>query len=831
MSYNRIPPPSTLVDQQFVQVAGPDGVDSFFFYNTQTQTLLIKESQIIIPPNHGQTHVTSDPVPDATCDLHGLMPADDKCKLDAMLQTRLGVLGFMGAGFPDDGGWMSGDVILAAGSESISLERIGNVIRFTVENALPLSCDCEQCFQIYWQQDESDVAAIRPPSCNGKMPGVNAYGEMKIYLLPETAIADPANPLALLNTKDRYPSMIFKRYDDALSPGSAELDLVLKRRQNRATEIGWAFTPGANGEVECIWFMGDDAQGNARPFKMRPQSTPGLLGELLYKGHLLTKQMGVIVDYEATVVATNQYRVRYWDVNKAEPLGDSFVATNVWRYENPENSPTLLSNPRRLVVDGMEDLLPIGTLVSLWEYQVGEVNGQPTRRRFFSQEPQLNPASLWAPTASIKFGDLLISRAETQEGGPTEITASDVGVADIRLFERTIWGISGFEDLLLLSDDGEDSNGPTFEPSGTIINDQFMADIDYSLPGLVVRERELTGQGSAPLVDRPVFIWSRHNLRNVYTKMLIGMPSQSEFPPYDVLLRAPVDSFDDVYMKVMRRGTFTTGPFAGNNYVVVKGARWRDLPARGVLRILTPGHEGLLWRYYHKAAFAHYDDDGITLIGSTEIFPFIESSESGDEPIRPETVCLLREDYNSPCVRCEFSVDETPATPSVQLQIKVGILDMQVPYDLNRSLDPLDDLVRGLAPGYSVSKVMTQDGFIVTGNENPQSDPSGFRVYKGGYLSVPIDGMTEAWNVLEIMYRDNQVWVWWNGLLVPPDPTESIHLPNPVVVNTPYFPLISNVELGKVAMRLWQGATVRKAEIYGQNVRYNEFQHGQLTMV
>jgi hypothetical protein len=57
------------------------------------------------------------------------MSADDKCKLDAMLGTRLGVLGFSGAGMPDDGGWLSGDIILAAGTEFISLERIGMQVK------------------------------------------------------------------------------------------------------------------------------------------------------------------------------------------------------------------------------------------------------------------------------------------------------------------------------------------------------------------------------------------------------------------------------------------------------------------------------------------------------------------------------------------------------------------------------------------------------------------------------------------------------------------------------------------------------------------------------
>jgi hypothetical protein len=820
MTNYRIPAVSGLVDQQWVEVIGPDGLTTSFSYDAESKSLYIKESQIIIPPFHGGMHVTSDPIPEATCDLKGLMSADDKCKLDAVTQTRLGVLGFQGSGFPDDGGWMTGDIMLAAGTEFISLERIGNVIRFTVDSPLPLACDCEECYQIFWQQDESDVAAIRPPSCNGKLPGVNAYGEVKFYLMPETAILDTTKPLSLLNQKGKYPSLIFKRYDDAITPGSGELDIVLKRRANLATQIGWSFTPGASGVPQCVWTLGDDSQGNERRFEFRPQSDPGLLGELLYKGHLLTKQMAVIVGYDATVLSTNQYKARYWDVKNAVPIGDQFTATNVWRYENPENQCTAVVNPKVLTVDGSQDILPTGTLVSLWEYKVGG-SSQPIRRRFFSQRPPLNAGSLWAMTDAIKFGDLLVAREELPEGDSAELSASDVGVADIRLIERTIWGLTGFEDRLILSDDGEEH-----EPSGMVLNQQAVADIDYSLPGMRVHTID-----PEAVVERPVFLWTRRNHRNAYVKALIGMPTRSDFPPYDILLRAPVDSFDDVYMRVTHRGTFTTGPFAGSNYIVVKGQHWRDVPSSGTLRHLTPDHLGQLWKYYFKAAFSYTDDDGITLIGGSEPFPFDYGTAGTSVPNEPITVQLLHHDYNAPCVRVEFSVDETTDANSVQLQFKVGILDMSERYELNKSLESKDDLVRGLMPGYCVSKVMTQDGFIIHGDEKPASDPLGFKVYKGGYLTIPIQGQSEIWNTLEIMYRDSQVWIWWNGLLVPADAAASAALPHPVVANTPYFPLISNVEIGKVALRMFPDATIRKLEVSDQCAQHNEYQYGQINLV
>ena len=140
MPLNKIPPYTSLTDSQFLQVAGPDGITTGYHYDAQTRMLYFKESQVIYPSFHGQTHIAEDPIPPATCDTPGLMSANDKCKLDTLIGTRLGVLGFQGAGFPDDGGWMQGDIILAAGTEFISLERIGNVVRFTVDSPIPLNC-------------------------------------------------------------------------------------------------------------------------------------------------------------------------------------------------------------------------------------------------------------------------------------------------------------------------------------------------------------------------------------------------------------------------------------------------------------------------------------------------------------------------------------------------------------------------------------------------------------------------------------------------------------------------------------------------------------------
>ena len=346
MAISSVPPASSLIDAQFIQVTGPDGLTTGYQFDEQQKALYFKESQVLFPTFHGATHIAEDPVPNATCDTPGLLAADDKCKLDALLQTRLGVLGFQGAGFPDDGGWMQGDIILAAGTEFISLERIGNVIRFTVDSPIPLNCACEECQQIFWVQDETDIASIRPPTCGGKLPGVNAYGEIKVYLFPESTIVDPNDAAVTLNNKGQFPAFIFKRFDDTIIPGAAEHEMILKRDDfnDAVTEIGWAMTPGATGVPEMVWFMGKDNDGNQIRFDLEPNSEPGVLGTLLYKGHLLTKKMGVITDFTSTILSTNQYTIKEWDVDANKAVGDIFTARNVWQYANPEN-PASGANP------------------------------------------------------------------------------------------------------------------------------------------------------------------------------------------------------------------------------------------------------------------------------------------------------------------------------------------------------------------------------------------------------------------------------------------------------------------------------------------------------
>lgn len=806
MPLTRIPSRTQLVDGQFIQVEGPDDLLSGFQYDLQTRTLYAKESQVVFPSRHGTTHISEDPIPPATCDSPGLMASDDKCKLDSLLQTRIGIIGFMGAGFPDDGGWMQGDVLLAAGTEFISIERIGNVIRLTVDSPIPMNCACEACVQLFWVQDETDVSAIRPPTCGGKLPGTNLYGELKVYAFPESTIVDPTNAAAALNNKGRYPALIFKRYDDALTPGSAEYELVLKRNANNqtVTEVGQAMTPGPAGIPEMAWFMGLDDDGDLIRFDLEPVQTPGILGGLLYNGHLITKRAAVVVGYSPTVLTSNQYLCKMWDVLNSEAVGDTFTATNQWRFANPENTPSTPGAAQALILDISSDVLPVGALLDIWSFQVGEVSGVPINRYFFNKQPALNPANLWAMVGAVEFGGLVEAKDETVDDGGSAGKTAAYETSDIGDFEDGEWGLTGFDVPVMVYEDVEEAG-----TSGAVLNTQHRATISTTLPGLTIAD----DAGTEPFSQRPVILWNRTGLESsMLIRAEIGRPETDEYTPYDLLLHAPIESHGNVYMKVAGVGTVN-----GVNMVRVKGASFKDLPQRGTIRVINrdTGRRNQIFNFHNKLLFPAADDDSIALMASAaDDLPFAGQAN--------DIVELLHREYSAPCLRLQFRNDDDG---TVRMQAKVGTLSMDTPYE-DDAADDKDDFVRGLAPGYAVSAEYTQDQSWNGVGTQPSVSVDGFAVYDGGLAT----DNAEYWNVLEVMLRAGQVWVWWNGLLIPPSAPLSAALSTPVAISTPYFPISSGRSHGKFGMRLWPGAKVRRASLRSQPRSFSEFSYGQLEL-
>jgi hypothetical protein len=152
---------------------------------------------------------------------------------------------------------------------------------------------------------------------------------------------------------------------------------------------------------------------------------------------------------------------------------------------------------------------------------------------------------------------------------------------------------------------------------------------------------------------------------------------------------------------------------------------------------------------------------------------------------------------------------------------------MSLPYEEDIG-DDVDDFVRGLAPGYAVSAIYSQAGTFTGVGTQPSASPEGFIVYDGG--AVVGGTQDEFWNRLEVMVRDDQVWIWWNQLLIPPSATLSSSLPTPVEVNTPYFPVTQDPDkqFGKFGLRMFPGAKVRRMDLRTQITLFNEFTYGQL---
>ena len=449
-----IPPKNDLIDGQYVKVIGPDGMIFGFQYDEQTNALYYRNDEIVIPSSHGTTHISTDPVPNATSSTNGLMSKDDKAKLDALMQMRVGVLGYTGDGIATDGGWIEGDLILAAGSEFISLERIGNIVRFNVGTQIP-ACTTEECANIYWIQDETEISAIRPPSCNGRLPDINGYGELKIYTFPESTVYNKSASTSILTQKGNYPCLIFKRYDDTLVPNASEFELVLERHTNGLMKTGMYFTPGVTnatssgtqGKVTLIYHTGVDENGNQISFTFDPELDQGILGKIFYNNFSITTQWGIIDSYPDTLVSHNQYYIRKWDIENEKSVGDKFIATNIWRYLD------VAQTGQRLKLDITKDILQIGEIVQYWEYRIYNGGTEDITRYFINKEPSINAESLWSLSNTIRFGDI-IDRAALDNmydpSNPTDTQFNIESINDIKLYENKNWGLNGLNQPLYL---------------------------------------------------------------------------------------------------------------------------------------------------------------------------------------------------------------------------------------------------------------------------------------------------------------------------------------------------------------------------------------------
>jgi hypothetical protein len=259
-----------------------------------------------------------------------------------------------------------------------------------------------------------------------------------------------------------------------------------------------------------------------------------------------------------------------------------------------------------------------------------------------------------------------------------------------------------------------------------VLNLQHRAEIDSNLPGIVVVAADSNPSAPANEVSqRPVYIWNRLAYAENVVRADVGLPlDDNYFPPLDLLFRAPIDASDDLYMQVVSVGTIS-----GYNYVKVRGAHLHDLPQRGSLRILGNGaNANKIWKFSNKLAFP--DVSTPPTYGSYDLVTLVAplNANVAYPGAVGEVVELLHDDYSAPCVRVEYV--QGPSG-EVTLQFKVGILAMDKEYELNTA-SIFDDFVRGLADGYTVSQIYTQDSRFNGAGSAPTVNVTDFIAYDGG---------------------------------------------------------------------------------------------------
>jgi len=807
---NKLKSHTTYIDGQLVQLSGPDDTSLWYQFDQQQRVFYIRESLLTATAKHGQTHVSQDPIPEASCDAPGLLGADDKCKLDSLVGTRLGVLGFQGAGFPDDGGWMQGDIILAAGSDFISLERVGNVIRFVVDVPNPFACVAEECFQVYWIQDETEPNALRPPSCAGALPGINNYGEFKVYLFPESTVINPNFPQKTLKNKGDHPTFIFKRYDDGIGTNEGELDMVLKRNQQGASTIGWSFTPGATGKAECVWFTGLDNQGNRTEFKLNPNNSADLFGSILYKNHSITKQMAIITGYESDVLSNNRYKAKWWSVNKQEPVGDEFTITNIQQWD--------LDDDVKIPDAAFGVILPVGQLVDVWTVKCGQNDCH-----YSITQPNLNTNALWATLGAAEFGNTLDPRPELVEEEGTEGTAGtgteETGpppINDATILDPNEWGFTGLDDPMLVYVPGENKTIPSSGQANYTTN-IVIKEGDATTPDQ--RHLEVVDDLNSDNLQRPVFIWHRSSLRNALVEVHMAKPEPSEsgylFPPVDVLLRAPVSVVGSKYGTVVENGSFSGGQLEGMNWVRIAGLSWHELPPRGAIKTLIFDGSFTYGKTMPYSAKLASTDGGSVYLATDE------------SPIAENTVVeLLHEEYTTPAARLQFMHNHNGH--DLEMSATVGTLDMSVDFIKEETDEtvgtagiPFNTFVRGFSD-YSMSKTFWQNGSAYTTTNGLETSDDNFFVLNGGVASD-----TEFYNILRVMVNEGDVWIWWNDMLLPPITQEGLSSNSPT---DPFYPIKDVVKYGKFGLRLWPGAKIRRIVTRSKLLQFSHLSLGQLEL-
>jgi hypothetical protein len=250
-----------------------------------------------------------------------------------------------------------------------------------------------------------------------------------------------------------------------------------------------------------------------------------------------------------------------------------------------------------------------------------------------------------------------------------------------------------------------------------------------------------------------------------------------------------VDSFDNKYAYVGTVSTYS-GTYNGKSYMEISGLAWSDLPPIGAVQVVNPYKTNgdpntnylKVFRYDKKLAFPTSNRYAVQLASIT----YSDDCSTWADCI----IQLLHQEYVAPVVRLQFSESNT------KLQFITGMLDVTNPYTYD-AVTHSDDMVRGLF------------------------DPIPSRVYDSTIAGFIIrDGSdVGGWNRLRVL-EDNsrgqhEVWIWWNDMLIQP-------------VSFPYFGIFPTTRYGKVALRLWPGAVLRRMSVMANGIGFSKFTPGHI---
>ncbi|MDP6585964.1 MAG: hypothetical protein QF535_15040, partial [Anaerolineales bacterium] len=403
------------------------------------------------------------------------------------------------------------------------------------------------------------------------------------------------------------------------------------------------------------------------------------------------------------VLSTNRYTAKFWSIGDQETVGSDFTITNLMQWD--------LTNDIQILDSSFGSILSVGQFIDVWTIKCGVTNCY-----YCQASPILNTNGLWATLGALEFGDTIESRPESD----TNPTSAVNDVTDVSLIDRNEWGMTNIDDPMLVFVPGAgdtDGNPDITIPAAGIAN-YTVQTINTADTTMDRRYIQIDDDDGGDNIQRPVFIWHRASLRNalieVHLARPIESPSGSNFPPIDVLLRAPVSTVDSKYATVIERGTFNSGQYNGLNWVKLGNLDWHDLPPHGAFKVIMFNGS-----YTYGQTFSYT----AKLIDDSADFVFVVTSDP--TPAQFSVVEFLHEEYTTPAARLQFSHNVN--THDIEMTPTIGTLDMSTDYALENTAptEAFDNFVQDFSS--------SEDGATFWQNGNAETTTTGITVSDEGF--------------------------------------------------------------------------------------------------